>query len=332
MKMKKALGVFILLSFAASSFLFAAGTREDASQERVNIDVASPFREDHVLHMGLLRADELLRERTDGRVSLTIFPSNTYGTQADSMTAVKMGSLDMFVRGVSGISDDYALGGVLMATYLFRDYDHWATFKRSDLHREMMDAGGEAAGVKILGSFQFGFRHATANRPLRTPADFRGVKMRIVNVPSYAVAAPVLGAEGVPLPVDEVYMALNTRVVDAQENPYTQILSLSLFEVQEYLIHTAHMLSNSGVMMSTRKWQSLSSADQQIVQEVFEEAMAYVDELTVEAEEELLQQLKDRGMTVIEPQLQLFRDNAKRVLAERYSSEWLDLYSRIASM
>ena len=294
------------------------------------LSLAHVFNEDHPVHQGMVLADELLEERTEGRYGLRIFPAGTFANYKDAVQAVRLGTLDF--APVDTAIDWLPESGVLLAPYTFRDYDHWAAFKDSEVHDDLLERISEAVGVEQLALYTFGFRSVTTKgTPASTPEEFEGIKLRVVNFPPYPEAATVLNATGTPLPIGDVYLALSSGVADGQENPFNQILSMKFHEVQDYLILTNHILTTSGIAMSERAFDGLSEEDQAIFREVFAEAADEIDRLVIEGEQEQFRVLtEEHGMTPVEVDRSLFMARAPAIL-ERYP-EFQELYDAIQAI
>lgn len=318
----KKLIVTMLVFFVATTLLFAGGSGE--SQTRT-LSLAHVFATDHPVHLGALRAKELLEERTDGALSLQIYPNATYAGYDDAVRAVRSGALDL--APVDTAVDFYAPSGVLLGPYTFRDYDHWRAFKRSDVASELKDTISDRMGIQYLQFYQFGFRHATANRPATTPEEFSGLRLRVVDFAPYPEIATVLNARPTAMPIQDVYMALSTGVADGQENPFTQILTMRFYEVQDYLILTGHMMATSGIAMSERAWDNLTAEQQVIVQDVFNEMAEHIDNLVIDNSQEMLEELESLGMTVVEVDIAPFQERTPLVLAKY--PEWEELFNAI---
>jgi len=218
--------------------------------------------------------------------------------------------------------------GVLLGPYVFRSYGHWTNFKNSELYENLKGEISQAVGVKQLDLYNFGFRNVTGNKPLVKLDDFAKLKLRVVNFPPYSEIATIFNAVGTSLPIGDVYMGLQSGVVDAEENPLTQIVTMKFYEVQKYLMLTRHMLAVAGTIMSEQTWNSLSAEDQQIVTEVFRFEADRIDEIVRENENALMEEVKSKGMTIIDNiDTKPFRDRVSLVL-ER-NPEWVDLFNQI---
>jgi tripartite ATP-independent transporter DctP family solute receptor len=284
------------------------------------------FQTNHPVHIALTAANEALKQRTNGRLSLQIYPNSTYATYNDAVAAVRMGTLDMTC--LDSASDWLKKSGVVLGPYVFRSYDHWANFKKSPIYNNLRDEIGKAMGVVQLDMYQFGFRHLTGNKIYRTLDDFKGTVLRVVDFPPYSELKTIFNASVTATPIGEVYMALKSGLVDAEENPVTQITTMKFYEVQKYLELTAHMLAVSSSIISQKTWNSLSPEDQKIMREVFHDEAAQIDKMVVENEEKLIQLCIDNGMTVIrDVDTKPFRDRVPLVL--KNYPEWVELYNEI---
>lgn len=262
--------MFYFGKLAAAAAVVGLFSVNGAMAQDQTFKVAHVFSTDHPVHLGLVKADELLREKSGDRYALQIFPSGTFASYRDAVTATQMGTLDM--APLDTAIDCLPASGVMLSPYTFRDYDHWRAFKASEVYTKLLSDISAACGVEQLSLYTFGFRHATTGKArATTPEDFKDLKLRVANFAPYPEAATVLGATGTPLPVGDVYLALANGVADGQENPFTQIATMKLYEVQSYLILTGHMLASSGLTMSQRSWESLSPDDQAMFREVFTE-------------------------------------------------------------
>ena len=318
----------IFVAFVIFSAMPAAGRGSSEAGRSRALRLAHVFATDHPVHLGALRAKELLEARTGGALTLQIFPNGTYSSYDDAVRAVQSGVLDF--APLDSAVDYYPPSGVLLGPYTFRDYDHWLAFKQSGIAAQLRETISEAVGLKFLSFFQFGFRHATANVAARTPEDFADLRIRVVDFAPYPEVATVLNARPVAMPIGDVYMALSTNVADGQENPFTQILTMKFFEVQDYLILTGHMMATTGMAMSEKAWNGLNSEQQVIVQNVFAEMAEFIDEMVISNAAAMRNELKSKGMEIIEVDIAPFQKRVPLVLAKY--PEWEELYYKIQAI
>lgn len=307
----------------------AQTTTGDTNVETRKLTFSHVFQTTHPVHMALLEANELLKEKSNGRLELEIYPNGTYATYNDAVSAVMMGTLDMTC--LDSAADWLPKAGVVLGPYVFKSHDHWDKFKDSKTYKELKAEVSEAMNVVQLDMYNFGFRHLTANKEIRTLEDFDDIVLRCVDFPPYSELATIFDASVTATPIGEVYMALQTGVVDAEENPVTQITTMKFYEVQDYLMLTAHMLAVSSTIMSADTWNSLSPEDQQIIEEVFRFEADRIDEIVVENEDKLIQTCIDNGMTVIDDvDTTPFEERVPLVL-EKYP-DWVETYNAIQEL
>ena len=301
-----------------------------ASADTKMLKVSHVFAEGHPVYEAFLEVADMLKEKTDGRYGLTVYPAGTYANYNDSITAVQMGDLD--IAALDSATDWLEAAGVLFAPYCFQSYDHWAAFKASDLCTEMREAISEAVGgVKQLNMYNFGFRHLTGNKAITKLEDFDGLTLRCVNFAPYSTLKDVFQVAITSIPIEDVYMSLQTGVADCEENPVTQIVTMKFYEVQKYLMKTQHMLACSSTIINSDLWDSLTEEDQAIFQEVFTYLGNRIDELTVMNEDKLFAQCEENGMTIIDDiDTTPFRANAAKVV-EDYPA-WQDWYNQIQAI
>jgi tripartite ATP-independent transporter DctP family solute receptor len=287
------------------------------------------FQTNHPVHVALLESNEMLKQKTDGRLELTIYPNSTYANYQDGVNGVRMGSIDMCP--LDSAVDWLPSSGVILGPYVFRSYAHWNNFKNSDVYKQYKTDVSKAVGVKQLDLYNFGFRNLTGNKIFRTVEDFAKIKLRLVNFSPYEELAVIFNAVGTSLPIGDVYMGLQSGVVDAEENPLTQIVTMKFYEVQKYLMMSKHMLAVAGTIMSEKAWTSLSPQDQAVIEEVFRFEADRIDKLVQENENKLIAEVKSYGMTVIED-FDTSPFTARVPLVMQKHPEWADLYNKIQAI
>lgn len=287
------------------------------------------FQTNHPVHIALTEANELLKQLSGGTMELEIYPNGTYATYNDAITAVQMGALDFAC--LDSASDWLTKAGVLLGPYVFRSYEHFENFKKADFYQDLKAEIGAAVGVHQFDHYNFGFRHLTANKEIRTLDDFEGLVLRCVDFPPYSELKTIFDVNITAIPIGDVYMSLQTGVADCEENPVTQIVTMKFYEVQKYLMLTSHMLAISGTVMSQTAWDSLTEEEKAIMEQVFTFEANRIDELVMQNEESLLQECENNGMTIIrDVDTTPFRERVPLVL-EHYP-EWIDLYNAIQAL
>ena len=306
-----------------------AAPAEEVKAEPVVIEVATMYSTEDSHHAALEKANAYLQEKTEGRVSFNIYPNGTYGDQANCIQAVRMNTLDVFHTSYN--ADYVKEASALQGPYLFRDYAHWHLFTESSIKDEINAKIEEAMGCHIVETNHFGFREVVSTVKATTPEEFAKVKMRVVNVSPYPEAAVVLGATGTPIGIADVYMSLQTSVVQATENPLSQIDSMKFAEVTDYLIKTDHMLATEYWIMSNDCYDRLSDEDRAVVMEAFDIMVNYIEEANETAEEDYLAKFQnENGLELVEVDKQLFMDRLPEVFKDY--PEWEAIYAQVQAL
>jgi tripartite ATP-independent transporter DctP family solute receptor len=177
-------------------------------------------------------------------------------------------------------------------------------------------------GFRALAVGYIGTRHLTTkNTPAKRPEDLKGLKIRVPEIPVYRDMVSAWGATPTPIPMAEVFTALQSGTVAGQENPYPQILWNRFYEVQKYLVHTAHITQIGSIIFNEKLFQAQPKDFQKALVESAYEAMDWYLEFLNAQESKMLEQLKGYGMMVAEPDRAAFRD-AMKPLYEKYDNVW----------
>ena len=280
-------------------FSGAEGQSEQSADTPRKLKWAHVYDPNDTFHQWALWVAEKIEERTDGRFIIEVFPASSLGPEADIVEGLSLGTVDIVYTGAAFIANTYGPIGIAEAPYVFRDYDHWKAFSVSDFFDTLADGYQKASGGhKIASVTYFGARNVTSNRPINTPADMAGLKIRVPNAPLYLLFTEAVGANAAPIAFSEVYLALQQGVVDAQENPMPFIRSMKFYEVQDYINVTRHIINNAGTIISSALWNSLSEADRDIFVEVMREAAARNSDEVNQLEAELVPWFQDQGIIV----------------------------------
>lgn len=221
-------------------------------------------------------------ESADVGISVEIYPSSQLGGDADRIAALASGDIDMDIQGASALGAVYEPVSVLDAAYAFDGADHLAAFAASDDGQQVFTDFADETGVNTLGVWSAGARHFTANKPILSPEDLEGMRIRFPGSPQYLLNAQALGASATEVAYEELYLALQQGTVDGQENPITNIASQNLQEVQSDLSLTEHQL-NTNLVLIGDVWNEFDEDQQQVVSDAVAKA---VDEVTSCVDEE----------------------------------------------
>lgn len=252
-------------------------------------------------HEASVKFAEVLKARTGGRIEVQVAPSAQLGDDAAMVTALRTGALDISANSQGAVANavqEYAAFGM---PFLFGSPAEAFKLLDGPVGKELADKSAEK-GMVLLGAWDNGIRHMTnSKRPIARVEDMKGLKMRVPPDATLVDIMKALGAESQQVKFAELYVALQQGVVDGQENPLVNIHASKLYEVQKHLALTSHQFQMTPLIMSKRTWDKLSEADRKAVQEAASEATALQRKLSKEADEQLLADLKAKGVQVTTP-------------------------------
>lgn len=241
---------------------------------------------------------EQVEARTNGSVTVNIFPQGQLGNDAAMIDGTRSGIIDIAMSGLNNFTGLVKDAGVVELPFMFPNRE--VAYKVLDGEiGQGIAAKFEPLGMKVLGFPENGYRNMTNSRgPIKTPADLAGLRMRVNNSKALNDMFTLLSANPQQLPVAELYTALETGVVDAQDHPIGIVLSFKFYEVQKYLSLTQHAYSNLAIVMNNDKFKGLTADEQKVITEVSAEAVAMQRKLAQEKEATMIAELTSAGMTV----------------------------------
>lgn len=297
------------LPFAAAGMAtlgIALGTT--AAQAQTKLKWAHVYEPSEPFHTESVWAAGEIAKRTNGRYQIDVYPASQLGKETDLNQGLTLGSVDVIVSGSSFAARSFAPIGVTYYPYTFRDADHLLAYTKSDVFAELAKGYQDKTGHQILAVTYYGTRQTSSNKPIKSCADMKGIKMRVPDVPAYLAMPRACGANTAPIAFAEVYLALQNGTVEAQENPLTTIEAKKFYEVQKHIVLTAHIVDHLNTVVSKGLWGKLSAEDRKVFTEVAQEAAVRATKKIQASEAELIQFFKDKGLTVTEVNRDEFRD------------------------
>ena len=308
-----------------------AGMTAGASAQ-TEIEVGHSTTLDSHYGMGMTRFGEVLEELSGGEMTLIQHPAAALGGEREMIEAVQIGALDMVITSTGPLPNFVPETQVLDLPFLFRDYDHARGVLDGELGQEML-AKIDEAGFKALAWTENGFRHITnSQRPIKTPEDLAGLKIRTMENPIHLKAFEALGAAPTPMSFAELFTALQQGVVDAQENPIVVISVSNFSEVQDHLTLSGHLYSPAIILMSQSFWDGLTEEQQGWVMQAAKESVEVTRNRVTELEETGVDKLREQGMEVVTEIDREAFEAAVQPAYEQYTSQFGDeLIERIRS-
>ncbi|OOF50623.1 hypothetical protein BKK54_05935 [Rodentibacter genomosp. 1] len=251
-------------------------------------------------HIAAKKFNELLAEKTKGEIKLKLFPDSTLGNAQTMIAGVRGGTIDLEMSGSPNFTGLVQELNVIDIPFIFKNREHVYKVLDGEIGEGLLKAL-EEKGLKGLAFWDVGFRaFSNSKHTMTKPEDVKGLKVRTNQNPMYIEAFTLLGANPVPMPLAELYTALETRAVDAQEHPIGIFWSSKLYEVQKYLTLSNHGYTPLIVVMNKAKFDALSAELQQAILASAKEAGAFQRELNVKNEQEIIAKLRKEGVEVTE--------------------------------
>jgi TRAP-type C4-dicarboxylate transport system substrate-binding protein len=298
----------------------AASSGDAPAGEKIAIRIGSPFKPGHVLVDAAQRFKQLAEERSKGRIAVTIDAGAK--TEEEINTLNSGGQLEMQANGHRWLEVFAPQYFFFNAPYVMRDFDHFTRVWSGRLGQAARAHGEQKGNVKFLGVVYRGLRQTTAKRPIYTPADLYGVKLRLPVVPTWVAAWKAMDADPVPLPLTELYGGLKSGKADASEGDLPQIASFKLDEVQSHLVITNHLVQTGGMLVNKPFFDRLSRADQELVVQAAKDACDWANAQMVNGERGVLLALQRKGMQVVIPDAESFRAKATPAIEAMFQKEW----------
>ena len=249
------------------------------------------------------------------KAKVVVYGSSQLGGDKELLQKLKLGTVDMAVPSTV-MSSEADLFGVFEMPYLVKDRAHMGRIEK-EIFWSKLEPEVEKKGLKVLAVWENGYRHITnSRRAINVPDDLKGIKLRVPEGKWRVKMFQAYGANPSPMKFSEVFTALQTGVMDGQENPFTQIYSAKLQEVQKYLSLSGHVYTPAYLTVGMTHWNTLPADVRKILDECAKETQAFVYQTAEKDDTELLNKLKSAGMQVNTPNKDAFIAASKGVYDE----------------
>ncbi|WP_029917487.1 TRAP transporter substrate-binding protein [Pelobacter seleniigenes] len=264
-----------LIVFAVAAALLAPMTAFAADINKHTFKFAFQNSKEHPQGQGVAKFAELVEQKSNGKMTVKLYPSGMLGGDLQTVSALQGGTIDFTVLNAGLLVGIVPGFGIFDFPFMFNDEQEADAVVDGSFGKMMFDKL-PAKGLVGLGYWELGFRNVTNNvHPITKLEDFAGIKLRVLQSPVFIDTFNTLGCNTVPLPWPEVYTALEQHVVDGQENPVTNVQFASLFEVQKYFSFTKHIYSPQSSLVSKKTWDKLTDAERAIIVEAEQEAKLF---------------------------------------------------------
>ncbi len=303
-----------------------------ASLAQTKLKWAHVYETTEPYHTEALWAAAEIRKRTNGRYEIDVFPASTLGKETDINQALSLGTVDIIYTGMAFAGRTYPPMSIASGPFIFRDYNHWQSFRNGPIFKEVAKGYEDKSGHKIVGYTYYGQRHLTANKMVTKPEDMKGMKLRVPDAPLFVMFPRAVGANPTPIAFAEVYLALQNGTVDAQENPLPTIDAKKFYEVQKYIILTGHITESLVTIVAGGTWAKLSDADKKIFSDVLWEASSRATNEIADAEAKLVTDFEKRGKTVVKVDRGPFIQAVQKAVTAPDAPWPKELYDRVEAI
>lgn len=320
---------FLKTTVAASAALPIFGIlSRPANAAEFNYKLATGQDPTHPVNIRAQEALNRIREATNGRLDIKLFPQNVLGSDTDLLAQVRSGGVDFFNQSSSVLATLAPAAGIVNTGFAFSDYDTVWKAMDGDLGNYVRAQIGKTGLISVCKVWDNGFRHVSSStRQIKTPEDLKGFKIRVPQAPTLTSLFKALEAGAAPINFNELYSALQTKVVEGQENPLPIIATAKLYEVQKYISMTSHVWDGYWILGNRRSWERLPADIRTIVEREFNRSAmderADIAKLSVSLRDDM----KAKGITFIDPDRAAFRAALKKT---SFYADWKAKYGNEA--
>lgn len=266
----------------------------------LNMEVGHTLTTDSPFHVGAQKFADILKEKSDGKINVTVFPHSQLGGELTMIQGAVAGTTDLLITGQPTLNNTVKEFLVFDAPYLFDNVEQANTILNGPAGQKFLDILPKY-GMVGLGWFSAIERDVFGDRPVNSADDMKGMKIRVIQSPGYVESYNALGAQATPMAYSELYLALQQKVIDGGETTPDQFVSDKFIEVSKYFNMTHINIHPALLIMSKARWDALSKDDQKIVQEAADEAMEHARAYYKKVYDEGLKTMKEKGITVVYP-------------------------------
>ncbi|EBA00197.1 TRAP transporter substrate-binding protein [Marinobacter sp. ELB17] len=324
---KLALNTLVLgLSLSLGSTVFAS---EFTNMDPITLRLAHVVNEQDGFHIAAVKFQDLVAERTEGAVNIELYPNASLGDERTLLEGMQIGTVDMGVITNGPVANFVEEMAVFELPFLFPSPQAAYDVLDGPIGQELLDKLSEV-NLKGLAYAERGFRNLTnSERPVNTPEDIKGLRIRVMENPVYVDTFRALGANAIPMAWTEALTAMQQNTIDGQENPANVIHSFKLYETQDYMTLSRHTYAPAIFVMGMPVWNKLPEAAQAVVVQAAQEAAEHERRVNAEMESQQLAELREAGMQINDtPDIKAFQAAVVPVY-EKYAEQFGDYLPRI---
>ena len=334
--MKKMMSVLVLL--LAAGILFAGGGGQQGSSSG---NTAKPVELVYSMtavptdaHAGAMMVFKEVVERVSGgNIKVLTYDSASLFKQEQEVSAVRTGQADISAVAAPWLTDGSPWISMFGAGYIFQSYEHMTKVLNGPIGQQVFERVVKEQGIRPLGAEYLGTRqlNMVEDKPIKTPADLRGVNLRMPASDAWIFLGQALGANPTAISFSELYMALQTKTVDGQDNPLPSDKNAKFYEVTKSITITNHVVDSVWPTINEAKWQSLTAQQKDWVMQGIRAGIKYCDERNLKDEAELVEFFKDAGLKVYYADLDAFSSHVlDQYIKSDYAKTWdMNLFKQV---
>ena len=281
----------VSLTFAMLTISISAQSRDFRAADNQPVDYPTA--------MAMKYMGSQISAATKGKYDIKVYSNSMLGSGKDTIEQVKIGAIDMTRVSTSEFHGIIPESLIPSFPFLFRDIEHFRKVMYGPLGDKMLEAFDKAGWIGLC-FYEAGARSLYAEKPIRTLADAKGLKIRVQPSDLWVAIVSAMGGTATPIPYAEVYTALKTGLVDAAENNYPSYETSKHFEAAPIYSETQHVMAPDVVVFSKKIWNKLSKEEQIIVRRAAKESVAYFTKLWAEKERAAKEAARKGGASFIE--------------------------------
>ncbi|MBI5969102.1 MAG: TRAP transporter substrate-binding protein [Deltaproteobacteria bacterium] len=290
------------------------------AQEKKVIRLGSPQKTGHILVDASEKFKELVEKGSGGRIEVQVQPGVT--SEEEVNVWCSKGKVEIQAAGGRPLEVSAPQYFFFNAPYVMKDFDHFMRVWEGNLGKKAREQLEKNGNQVSLGIVYRGLRQTTSKKPLYTPVDVYGLKLRLPPVKTWIAVWKEIGADPISIPLPELYKSLKEGKAEASEGDLPQIASFKLDEVQTHLTITNHQVQAGWITINKTFFDGLSKADQQLILKSAKDASNWANDKIKKGESALLLELQRKGMQVVIPDAESFREKGKPAVEELFKKEW----------
>lgn len=286
---------------AGAAIIASAAMSQAVGQDMPDLALkfGHPYNEDHPLAKGAQKFADIVREKSGGKIDVTVYPNSTIGSSRDLVESMQIGAVDFALVPTTNVASFYEPLDIFYLPFLFRDKEHAYAVADGPVGQKLYADMLAKIGIRTLAMFESGFRTITTrDTKVEKPSDMQGIKFRVVNNPLNVATFKALGANPTPMALSEVFTGLQQGTVDGQDNPVGNVKAFGFDKVQKYITLSHHQWAGIMFLADDKMWQELPETVQQLFQETALETQEWERKALNEQEEKDLAAMEAGGMTV----------------------------------